>query len=322
MPDVLAPAGPFAARIASFWWFSLAIAATVVVLVWSAVLAGAIKGGGRRRGARHEYVSPEEGGERRNARRVAAATAVTVLVLFAYLVVDFVNGRALAAEGRPPEQAVTITVKGAQWWWNVQYHSPGDPSRILRTANEIHIPVGEPVVLELESSDVIHSLWIPQLNGKTDLIPMHRNRLHLRADSAGRYLGACAEFCGHQHANMRLEIVAEPRADFERWYRAQLGTPPQPADSLRRTGLGVFLAKGCPLCHNIAGTPATGQTGPDLSHLASRRMIAAGTLPNTRGNLAGWILDPQGIKPGTKMPSNQLQPRELEALLAYLESLR
>ncbi|HEY0995954.1 MAG TPA: c-type cytochrome, partial [Gemmatimonadaceae bacterium] len=184
------------------------------------------------------------------------------------------------------------------------------------------IPVGEPVVLELESSDVIHSLWIPRLNGKVDLVPMHRNRLHLRADSAGRYLGECAEFCGHQHANMRLEIVAEPRADFERWYRAQLGTPAQPTDSLRRVGQGVFLGKGCPVCHNIAGTPASARSGPDLSHLASRRMIAAGTLPNTRGNLAGWILDPQGIKPGTKMPANQLLPSELEALLAYLESLR
>ncbi|HEY0995870.1 MAG TPA: hypothetical protein VGD77_07765, partial [Gemmatimonadaceae bacterium] len=185
MPDVLSPAGPFAARIASSWWFSLAIAVVVVVLVWIAVLAGALKGGPRRRGSIHEYISPEEGSERRNGRWVGGAAAATVLVLFVYLVVDLVNGRAIALEARAPTQAVTISVKGAQWWWDVQYQSPGDPSRILQTANEIHIPVGEPVVLELESSDVIHSLWIPRLNGKVDLVPMHRNRLHLRADSAG-----------------------------------------------------------------------------------------------------------------------------------------
>jgi cytochrome c oxidase subunit 2 len=322
MPDVLAPAGPFAARIASFWWFSLALAVAVVVLVWIAVLVGAFKGGSRRRGSFHEYLTPQAGSEQRNGRWVGGATVATVVVLFVYLVVDLLNGRALALDARAPKQAVTISVTGNQWWWAVQYHSPGDPSRILKTANEIHIPVGEPVVLELESADVIHSLWIPRLNGKVDLIPMHTNRLHLRADSAGRYLGECAEFCGHQHAKMRLEVVAEPRAAFDRWYRAQLGSPAQPTDSARRVGQGVFLTKGCPVCHNIAGTPASGQTGPDLSHLASRRLIASGALPNTRGNLAGWILDPQGIKPGTKMPSNQLQPNELEALLAYLESLK
>ena len=321
MPDVLLPAGPHAARIADFWWFSVAIASAVVLLVWIGVLAGALKGGARRRGTILEQVKPDPASERRMTRWVAGATLATVLVLFVYLVVDFLNGRALSA--RVPVKATTIRVTGNQWWWDVTYIDPGNPSMQVRTANEIHVPVGEAVTLELEAADVIHSIWIPRLNGKMDLIPSHRNRLHIRADVAGRYYGECAEFCGHQHAWMKLEIVAEPRAVFERWYAGQLRTPsPTPPDSLRQVGQGVFLTKGCPVCHNVAGTPATGQTAPDLTHLASRRMIAAGRLPNTRGNLAGWILNPQGIKPGTKMPSNQLQPSELHALLAYLESLR
>ena len=173
------------------------------------------------------------------------------------------------------------------------------------------VPVGRPVVIELRSIDVIHSFWPPELTGKRDLIPGKTNSLWLQADRPGEYRGQCAEFCGHQHAKMAFLVVAEPADSFAHWLETQRDTARTPTDSLTRRGQEVFLASSCPMCHAISGTPA-----------ASRRTIAAGTLRNTRGTLAGWIVDPQSIKPGAKMPPNALAPADLEALLAYLETLR
>jgi cytochrome c oxidase subunit II len=190
------------------------------------------------------------------------------------------------------------------------------------TANEIHVPVGRMVVLELRSTDVIHSFWPISLGAKRDQIPGKENSLWLRADRPGVYRGQCAEFCGHQHAKMAFLVVAERPDSFERWLATQRDTAATPADSLTRRGQEVFLGSSCVMCHAIAGTPAGSRIGPDLTHLAGRRTIAAGTLPNTRGNLAGWIVDPQTIKPGAKMPPNLLPPADLQALLAYLETLR
>jgi cytochrome c oxidase subunit 2 len=213
-------------------------------------------------------------------------------------------------------------VVGHQWWWEVKYPDEGNPQNTVETANEIHVPVGRPVFIKMTSGDVIHSFWAPNLDGKKDLIPGHETRTWFRADTAGVYRGQCAEFCGHQHAKMSFFIVAEPRIQFEHWLESQKGEAAKPADSLTQTGERVFLSGTCAMCHAISGTGAGGHYGPDLTHLASRRTIAAGTLPNTTGNLAGWILDPQSIKPGAKMPPNQLEPAALQALLAYLESLK
>jgi cytochrome c oxidase subunit II len=169
---------------------------------------------------------------------------------------------------------------------------------------------------------VIHSVWVPNLNGKRDLVPGRTTTLWFQADTPGVYRGQCAEFCGHQHAKMALLVIAEPPDRYARWASAQGTVPPPPTDSVAARGQQVFLTSTCVMCHAIQGTPAGSRAGPDLTHLASRLTLAAATLPNTRGNLAGWIVDPQGVKPGTQMPPNQLAPADLEALLTYLQSLR
>jgi cytochrome c oxidase subunit 2 len=216
---------------------------------------------------------------------------------------------------------LTIEVTGLQWWWNVEYVDTV-PSRRVVTANEIHVPVGVPVQIIAKSHDVIHSFWVPSLHGKKDLIPGHTTATWFQADTAGLYRGQCAEFCGHQHAKMALWVVAEPREAYEKWYASQLETPPNPADSIASVGQEVFLSRTCAMCHTIAGTLAASHVGPDLSHVGSRRSIAAGTLPNTRSNLAAWISDPQAIKPGSRMPATTLSPSELNSLVTYLETLK
>jgi cytochrome c oxidase subunit 2 len=203
----------------------------------------------------------------------------------------------------------------------VRYEDP-QASRSLTTANEIRIPVGRPVRLKLSSRDVIHSFWVPNLHGKKDLVPGHQTLTWFQADTPGVYRGQCAEFCGQQHAKMGMLVIAEPPERFAAWYERQLLPAAEPADSVAAAGQRLFLAKGCVLCHAVRGTPAGSRLGPDLTHLASRLTIAAGTLPNTRGHLAGWVVDPQRLKPGVRMPPNQLAPAELHALLGYLESLR
>jgi cytochrome c oxidase subunit 2 len=256
--------------------------------------------------------------ERGLTRAVGVATTLTILVIFAVLILDGVVGH--ASTGAPAD-ALRITVTGYQWWWEVVY--PGrSPDEVTTTANEIHIPVGRPVVIELRSSDVIHSLWAPSLGPKRDLIPGRTNTLRLQADRPGVYRGQCAEFCGAQHAKMAFVVVAEPAARFAQWLASQRASPAPPADSVAQRGEQVFLGGSCPLCHAVAGTSAGGRIGPDLSHLASRQTIAAGTRPNTRGNLAGWIVDPQSMKPGTRMPPSRLSAADLHALTTYLESLR
>jgi cytochrome c oxidase subunit 2 len=196
------------------------------------------------------------------------------------------------------------------------------PERRVIGANEIHVPVGEPIQIIATSRDVIHSLWVPNLHGKKDLIPGHTTATWFQADTPGVYRGQCAEFCGHQHAKMALWIVAEPRDVYEKWYASQLETPPPPTDSVALAGQNVFLTKNCAMCHTISGTLAGSRVGPDLTHIASRRSLAAGTLPNTRENLAAWILDAQKIKPGSRMPQNPMPKAELDALVTYLQTLR
>ena len=313
--SALAPAGPQAERVHALWQFMWIVSAGVWVIVVLAALYAAYH---RRRLAVEvpRESAPADGLGMRNA--VVGATALTIVILFVFLVLDFRTGQAYTT---PPKGALAVKVTGHQWWWEVEY--PSDrPNQTFTTANEIHVPVGRPVVLELHSADVIHSFWPPSLVGKRDLIPGYTSTLWFRADTAGVYRGQCAEFCGHQHAKMALSIVAEPPQKFSAWMTQQRDTAHTPTDSLPRRGQEVFLSSSCVMCHSIQGTPAGSRIGPDLTHLASRLTIAAGTLPNNRGNLAGWIVDPQSIKPGTQMPSNQLSPADLQALLAYLGTLQ
>jgi cytochrome c oxidase subunit 2 len=250
---------------------------------------------------------------------VGVGVLLTTLVLLVCLGLDISVGRAITAT--PGKDAVQIRVTGHQWWWEVHYRDLV-PQRWVTTANEIHVPVGRPVVIELRSTDVIHSFWPPTISQKRDLIPGKDNSLWLQADTPGVYRGQCAEYCGQQHAKMGFLVIAQRPDSFASWLSRQRDTALTPTTELARRGQEVFLASSCVMCHAIAGTPAGSRVGPDLTHLASRRTIAAGTLPNTLGNLAGWIIDPQKIKPGTRMPPNQLKPADLQALLAYLETLK
>lgn len=307
------PAGPQAGRILDLTWYLTAVGSAVFLLVVGFLLYAVWRGHRREENA----AGPEA--ERRMTVWVAGAVGVTAAILLATLGYNLVVGRALARFAEP--EALVVRVTGHQWWWEVEYQDPMYDRR-LTTANEIHVPVGRRVRLEVQSSDVIHSFWAPNLHGKLDLIPGYSGTTYFRADRPGVYHGRCAEFCGLQHARMDFLVIAEPPERFAAWYEQQLRAAPPPADSLQQKGQQVFLSRQCALCHAIRGTPANSRVGPELTHLASRRTLAAGTLPNTRGHLAGWVVDPQRIKPGAKMPPNQLSSDELHALLSYLQSLK
>jgi len=310
--SALEPKGPQAARTAGLWWFALGVAALVYVATVG-TLAWALWRARRRR------TEPPPDGERRMTRAVATSIGVTVALLLVFLGYDLAVGR--ATSGAPVRSPLTIEVVGHQWWWEIHYADPTPQGRFT-TANEIHVPVGQPVVLVLTADDVIHSFWVPNLAGKKDLVPGRTQTIWLQADTAGVYRGQCAEFCGYQHAKMGLRVVADPPAEYARWAAAAKQPAAAPTDPVARRGQDVFLSRTCAMCHAVAGTPAGSHAGPDLTHLASRSTIAAGTLPNTRGALAGWIVDPQQVKPGARMPPNALSPSDLEALLTYLETLR
>jgi cytochrome c oxidase subunit II len=215
-----------------------------------------------------------------------------------------------------PTPTVNVTVIGHQWWWEFQYPDLG-----IVTANDLHVPVGEVVGITLESDNVIHSFWVPELTGKTDVVPGHQNKTWLRAEAPGDYNGQCAEFCGSQHAHMLLHVVAQSRADFDAWVKNQLSTPPLPTGDAAQ-GAAVFAKSACVGCHTIAGTKAQGKVGPNLTHFGSRLSIAAGTLPNTPLNLTMWLRNPQAIKPENDMPNLGLSNSDVQALVAYLESLK
>jgi cytochrome c oxidase subunit 2 len=243
---------------------------------------------------------------------------LTVVVLAVCAVWTMLTLRATAMPAGARE--LTLHVTGAQWWWRVRYQDDA-PARTFDTANEIHIPVGRPVKVELASEDVIHSFWIPQLAGKIDMIPGQTNVLWLHAARRGTYRGQCGEFCGAQHAHMAMQVVADEPADFARWRENQLrgvaaavpGTPGAPGER-------EFVAH-CAACHTVRGSMAGGILGPDLTHLMSRTTLAAGALPNTPGNLAAWIANPDAIKPGTRMPAQTVSPAELQAIVGFLQTL-
>jgi cytochrome c oxidase subunit 2 len=225
-------------------------------------------------------------------------------------------------EEREPPTALTVEVEGLQWWWRVRYLGAGGEV-MAASANEVRLPVGEPVLLRLTTVDVIHSLWVPNLAGKLDMLPGHVNHLRVQADRPGVFRGQCAEYCGGQHAWMAFHVVAMPPAEHARWLRAAARPPSRRLDPAAARGSRVFLGAGCGACHAVRGTPAEGTLGPDLTRVGERPALAAGRLPNHRQALAAWLARSQQLKPGNGMPSfGFLAEADRAALVAYLESLR
>jgi len=290
----------------------------VCSVVWMLVMMALIGALWRRRQVRSRPTDLNERTEQRMTRSVVTATIATVVVIAGFTIASFLTTRALGvAEGSD----LNIRVRGAQWWWNVEYLDT-EPGKRFQTANEIHIPVGKNIRLYLEGDDVIHSFWVPSLAGKQDLIPGRHNELLIRAERSGVYRGQCAEFCGLQHAHMGFLVIAEPEADFQQWAEAQRRPAISDANEEIAAGRTAFVAKACASCHTVRGTQAAGTTGPDLTHVGSRQMIAAGLFDTSRGSLAAWIADPQTLKPGNNMPWVPLAPDELRAISAYMASLK
>ncbi len=317
--NAINPAGPQADNISRVWWLMFIVCSVVFVLVMIAVLLAL-----RKRTPESELAAPvlEPSQEQESRRRnvVIGAVTLTIIVLFVFLLASFSAGRSMTAE-LDKKAGLAIEVTGHQWWWEVRYLD-ADASNVFTTANEIHIPVGVPVTFSLRSTDVIHSFWVPNLAGKKDLIPGKVNTIWLQADKPGVYRGQCAEYRGMQHARMALWIVAEPPDQFFAWRQNQTQTSVTPASDSQRHGQRVFLSSTCVMCHTINGTPAGSNIGPNLTHVASRNMIAAATLVNTREHLQQWVKDPQIFKPGTRMPANNLAEGDMQALLDYLQSLK
>ena len=304
MNSVLHPAGPDAAIIAQFAWVMFAGGALILAAVM-ALLVMALRPGQR-------PVRPM-------LWIAGAGVAFPVAVLSALLVWSTWRSGQLVAQHSRHALHVSITAK--MWWWEVRYRDP-QTGRDIISANEIHIPAGQPVYLGLNSSDVIHSLWVPALGGKMDLVPGRVTGITLHAAKPGVYRGQCAEYCGEQHARMALHVVAHAPAQYASWLAAQARPAREPVDAMLLRGRQAFIDQRCASCHTIRGVAGESRLGPDLTHVGSRLHIAAGTLRNHRGSLAGWIADPQGIKPGAFMPATtDLDGATLHALAAYLEQL-
>lgn len=313
------------------WWLT-AVASAVVLFVCVAVLAGIARHRGERNapardaaGAEPEAEPGDEGaGARRREVRsglgwIYVGLAVTVVVLLVTFAGTMVTLNAASHPPRTP--ALTMDVIGHQWWWEVRYGDPAHPDFAFTTANEVHLPVGEPVRVRLHSADVIHSFWLPQIAGKTDVIPGQVNETWLEARQPGTSRGMCAEYCGLQHAVMALAVTAESPAEFARW-AASRRAPAAPATTVEAQAGEKVFARTCGACHSVAGTNALGRVGPDLTHLASRPTIGAGLLANTPTNLASWITNAPGLKEGARMPAIPLDGDELRAVVAYLRTLR
>lgn len=246
-----------------------------------------------------------------------AWTVIPVLIVIALFLA---SARVIASIQNPvrPAGALQVVVTGHQYWWEYRY-----PALNIVTANELHVPVSDPAhprptFLTLLSADTDHSFWVPRLGGKTDLIPNHPNQMSIDPHETGLFLGQCAQYCGTQHAKMLLRIYVDTPEEFDRWVRKQQ----QPVQSGSAQGQLAFESTACVNCHTISGTSATGRFGPDLTHLMSRDTIAAGAAANTHEMLRLWIKNPEAIKPGSKMPAMGLDDANLDAIAAYLETLR
>lgn len=303
-PPVLDPAGPFAAPLSTLTWGLLAMCVFVMVVVLAALSIA--------------LFAPRSWRQRLGGERLVwvAGLGFPVVVLSALLVWGLALTNKLSEAPRPSDLRVRVT--GEMWWWRVAYLD-GAGRELFQDANEIHVPVGQSVALELESTDVIHSFWVPRLAGKLDMIPGRRNVLRIQADSPGTYSGQCAEYCGGAHAFMAFVVVAHAPEDYARW-RERAARPAVPQQT---PGAAVFDTSGCGACHTIRGTSANGVAGPDLTHVGARRTLGAGVRPNNAGAMGGWIANSQAIKPGNRMPAYPvLSGQDLRAVSTYLESLK
>ena len=301
----------------TLFWIFIAVCAFMYVLVIAFLIAGIAR-------ARRVDANIVETGRHHHSNPLMRSTLIgwTALIgvsLAGLAIASFFTDRSMARAAT--NQKLSVTVTGNQWWWDIEYNA-ADASKTLRTANELHLPVGVPTRIFLNSNDVIHSFWVPSLAGKQDLIPGRKNDITVLPTRVGVFRGPCAEFCGLQHAHMSLVVVVEPYADFIKWWDHQLQPAPQPTTPLALAGYKYVTTGPCSACHAIGGTPANGQVGPDLTHLASRKSLAAGTMPMSEGNLYGWVEDAQSLKPGVKMPTLAMDPDQLHAVVAYLETLK
>jgi cytochrome c oxidase subunit 2 len=311
--SALDPQGPHADHLARLIWTFTVLCSAIWLFVMIVLLVGLV----RRKATEHDPLILDPGKERRSVVIVGGAVAGTLIIVIGLTALSYASQRALYARETP---AVTIKVTGYQWWWDVRYESDR-PDETFTTANEIHVPVGQPVTVKLTATDVIHSFWVPNLTGKMDLIPGQDNEIQFKVTRPGVYRGQCAEFCGWQHAHMGILVVALPVEEFAAWRRGQAAAASVPDDEARRKGAELFVTKACVMCHTIRGTSAGSRAGPDLTHFGSRRSIAAATLQMSRGNIAAWIVDPQGIKPGVNMPNVPIAVDEIDPLVSYLAGL-
>ena len=305
-------AGPAAERIGDLFWAMTALGA-VIFVIFCIGLAWALLH------RRDSVESPTPERERKGARAIlwlgAVLPGLILVPLFAWTV------RTLdALDPRAERPDLVVDLVGKQWWWEVRYRD-SIPGNAFVTANELHIPVGRRVELRLTATDVIHSFWVPELQGKTDMIPGRENVTWIQADRPGVYRGRCAEYCGMQHTTMGLLVIAQSPEEFEAWAAGQRRTAAEPRDSLTARAREAFLGSGCALCHRVRGTPAGGRLGPDLTHIAGRRTLASALLPNTPGHLGGWIANPQALKPGSRMPRVPMSRDEFRLIHHYLQTL-
>jgi cytochrome c oxidase subunit II len=306
-PSALEPKGLNSAYIENIWWYLFITAMIVFVVVMTLMTVGIVRKG---------RTATE--GEATNDQRVKPlfilGVVLTALVLLVTVGFTFRAFNVLSAPAGEPR--LTFEVVGKQFWWEIRYNG------VAISANELRIPVGERVALHLRSDNVIHSFWVPQLTYKRDTMPGEENVLYMRADEAGVYRGLCAEFCGVQHGKMMFVVVAQEPEAFDAWLENVQQDAVQPTGDAASAGRAVFANVGCAGCHAVRGTEAQGQLGPDLTHLASRLTLGAAIMPNTRGHLGGWIVNPQALKPGNYMPAQNLASDDLQNLLTYLEQLK
>jgi cytochrome c oxidase subunit 2 len=304
-PPVLDPAGPYAGSITLLTWVLFAIGALVLAIVLAALWAAFF-------------------GKERLRRRLGGTRTIWIagiafpVVVLTVLLVWGLRLTSDLSSGRAPASDIRVEVTGEMWWWRIAYID-GNGKRLFWDANEIHIPVGQTVRLDLRSADVIHSLWVPRLSGKTDLIPGRTNVMHIQADRRGVFGGHCAEYCGGPHALMGIVVVADEPAAFQRFI-AHSAMRERTTVAAGSAGARLFESAGCSACHRIAGTGANGLAGPDLTFVGRRRTLGAGILPNNSGTMTGWIGDSQAIKPGNRMPPfSVLSADQLRTLADYLE---